>query len=901
MKLAVSRGARRLLLAAAVCLAAVPAGATSYMMIEDGALVEDSALIVEARVLSADPAPATRLPAQDYMIEVERVLSGEPTGRNLVVRVPGGRSEGGLVWHVEGVPRFAVGEQVLLFLIPQPDGVYGVRHLMLGAFHEAVAGGERLFVRDLTGARELGGESSGRALYRQARKADAFSRWVSDRARGVEREPDYFVEETEADVVASVTAAFRLFDNEFTGLNIRWFAFDEGADLTCPNPPRRTIRRNRALDFVIVAGGQPGYTEPQTANALRSGLEAWNRASETLIRYRYGGTIASSPGFEDCPAGQSGGVCLDGHNAVLYDNADGSIMAGPFNCTGGGGTLAVGGPIYDDRCRLPGPQNRDFHPSIEAEIITNEGIECVVNTQRDLEELFGHELGHTLGIHHPCQTHPCGTPLEKDALMYPVFHGDGRGAQLNADDLAAVRYLYPGDTGGAKPPAAPSGLAAVALSPTSVELTWTDNSTDETSFRIEARQGAGTFGLIGTTGANVTSFVVIGLLPDTTYTFRVQARNAAGGSGFTDVTLTTAPDLPAAPANLVAAPDSSTTVGLTWDDLATNETGFRIEMRSPLTGAWVEVGLAAPNAETFMVPGLVADRPYTFRVIAVNGAGESAPSNSASATPQPVEATCETTDTTVCLLDRFRVTIHWNNPHGAGGNGVGHTALFPGSDRTATAWFFSPDNVEVIVKVLDGSAVNDFFWVFHGQLTDVEFWVTVLDTESGFSTTYHNPPFDRCGEFDNAAIPAEAIPFESSALAAAGPLTATPAPAIDPETGACVPDEETLCLLGGRFAAQVGWTNQHAEGTPSGEGQTLPSATTDRAGYFWFFNPANVELVVKVLQAGDTFWVFYGSLSDVEYTLTVTDTETDRTKTYTNAPGHTCGQFDTAAFPPEEG
>ncbi|HMB51815.1 MAG TPA: hypothetical protein VKU40_00775, partial [Thermoanaerobaculia bacterium] len=69
-----------------------------------------------------------------------------------------------------------------------------------------------------------------------------------------------------------------------------------------------------------------------------------------------------------------------------------------------------------------------------------------------------------------------------------------------------------------------------------------------------------------------------------------------------------------------------------------------------------------------------------------------------------------------------------------------------------------------------------------------------------------------------------------------------------------------------------------------------------------FFNPANVELVTKVLYfpPTDTYWFFYGSLSDVQYTITVTDTESGQSQTYFNPPGGTCGEFDTGAFPPLE-
>jgi hypothetical protein len=75
---------------------------------------------------------------------------------------------------------------------------------------------------------------------------------------------------------------------------------------------------------------------------------------------------------------------------------------------------------------------------------------------------------------------------------------------------------------------------------------------------------------------------------------------------------------------------------------------------------------------------------------------------------------------------------------------------------------------------------------------------------------------------------------------------------------------------------------------------------SDQSGYFWFFKPSNIELVVKVMdgrKVNDRFWVFFGSLSDVEYDITVTDTDTGQAKSYHNAGGSTCGQFDTAAFP----
>lgn len=70
-------------------------------------------------------------------------------------------------------------------------------------------------------------------------------------------------------------------------------------------------------------------------------------------------------------------------------------------------------------------------------------------------------------------------------------------------------------------------------------------------------------------------------------------------------------------------------------------------------------------------------------------------------------------------------------------------------------------------------------------------------------------------------------------------------------------------------------------------------------GRFWFFETSNVELVVKVLDGRPVnghFWVLYGALSDVEYHIGVTDTQTGQVKTYDNALMHLGGVADIVAF-----
>jgi len=296
--------------------------------------------------------------------------------------------------------------------------------------------------------------------------------------------------------------------------------------------------------------------------------------------------------------------------------------------------------------------------------------------------------------------------------------------------------------------------------------------------------------------------------------------------------------------------------------------------------------------------------------------------------PIPSEATtrCTPEPQTLCLDNgRFRVRVAWRNQHAQAGqadHGQAGAVPIPGSVRSGHFWFFRPDNVELVVKILDGSTVNGFHWTFYGALTDVEYWITVDDTAWGTSRTYYNPPGRICGVGDTASLPHDGPegppPPAQTVGAPAGPgsrlatSSATPFPpasrglsfAAVPGTGRaplqspepCTPDAETLCLLGGRFRVRVAWEDQHNGG--SGAGSAMPYS--DRTGFFSFFHPANVELVVKALDGraiNGKIWLFYGALSDVGYTITVEDLDDGHAvRQYVNEPGNLCGRADTAAF-----
>ncbi len=93
---------------------------------------------------------------------------------------------------------------------------------------------------------------------------------------------------------------------------------------------------------------------------------------------------------------------------------------------------------------------------------------------------------------------------------------------------------------------------------------------------------------------------------------------------------------------------------------------------------------------------------------------------------------------TLCLNgDRFRVEVDWRDFTGA--TGLAHVVPGTPSADSGLFWFFSPDNWEMLVKVLDGCEITDHFWVFAGATTDIAYTLRVTDTLTGVAKSYTNP------------------------------------------------------------------------------------------------------------------------------------------------------------------
>ena len=107
---------------------------------------------------------------------------------------------------------------------------------------------------------------------------------------------------------------------------------------------------------------------------------------------------------------------------------------------------------------------------------------------------------------------------------------------------------------------------------------------------------------------------------------------------------------------------------------------------------------------------------------------------------------------------------------------------------------------------------------------------------------------------------------------------------IDPRSGGCTTTPAALCLGKGRYRVESRWRGPQ-DSTPSA-GHAVPLSTD--TGYFWFFEPQNIEVIAKLLDGcslNAQQWFFAGGLTDVEVSLTVTDTLTNAARTYTNPLG----------------
>lgn len=208
-------------------------------------------------------------------------------------------------------------------------------------------------------------------------------------------------------------------------------------------------------------------------------------------------------------------------------------------------------------------------------------------------------------------------------------------------------------------PAQPTGVTAIANSPTSVTLTWADNADNESSYLVQ-RGGV----TIATLAANVTTYTDTTVVGNTAYTYQIVAANLAGGTASDAVGVTT-PGIPAAPTTLTGVATNGNTVALSWVDASNSETSFVVQSSTNNGTTWSAstsvtsvTGAATGDAVTFNYPVVNANN-YLFRVASVNQWGQSAtyatsavvPVFFAAAAPSAVSATATFQNVTINWTD----------------------------------------------------------------------------------------------------------------------------------------------------------------------------------------------------------------------------------------------------------
>jgi titin len=221
------------------------------------------------------------------------------------------------------------------------------------------------------------------------------------------------------------------------------------------------------------------------------------------------------------------------------------------------------------------------------------------------------------------------------------------------------------------PPNAPTlrDILDADVTATQINISWTDNSGDETAFAIERYvSGATGWTPIGATVADATSYLDTGRTCGKLHYYRARAYRAGDGqysaySNIVDGSTSICPP-PTAPFGLTLTVPSSNQIDLHWTDASYDETAFKIERLSG--GVWVQAGSASPNATSFQDTGRTCNTYYTYRVRAYRFGDNqtSSPSNQATEVTGPCAPPTAPSNLTATAASLTQINLAWNDNSG---------------------------------------------------------------------------------------------------------------------------------------------------------------------------------------------------------------------------------------------
>lgn len=234
-----------------------------------------------------------------------------------------------------------------------------------------------------------------------------------------------------------------------------------------------------------------------------------------------------------------------GLNGDYYDNMDFTVLRltrtdATVNFDFGTGSPDPSIGVDTFSVRWTGQVQPPFSETVTFYTVSDDGVRLWVNNVLIIDNWTDH-----------APTENSGSITLTGGQRYDIrmdFYENGGGALATlswsspslAKEIIPQSQLYPA-AGGGTPPAAPSNLTATSPRKKVIDLAWSDNSGDETGFKIErATNAAGPFTQIATVAANVRTYRNSGLSSGTTYHYRVRATNGSGDSAYSNTASATA-------------------------------------------------------------------------------------------------------------------------------------------------------------------------------------------------------------------------------------------------------------------------------------------------------------------------------------------------------------------------
>ncbi|MGE0822667.1 MAG: matrixin family metalloprotease [Candidatus Binatia bacterium] len=384
----------------------------------------DAIIVGHVSALESRTEPTGEAICTYISVTVLEVWKGEIDRRTFTIKQLGGRTEDGIV-HIEGAPEFTIGENVLLFLTRNADGTARVAQLYQGKFSlfPDQETGKLYAYRDPhpPGVQVVRDERSQEDEVTSGRtntEADILAAHGFFEVAQLRHQVQHYTEtgsraRTVRGAVPVLRSAVAVADPVSSGGGIGvQFNF-------ATNPGARWFEPDSGIPIVMQVNLQGAPAGALTV--ISQALQAWSTVAGSGLFFLNGGATSAF------------GYQRDGENSISFNDPLRQIDP-PVNCAG---VLAVGGYFASGEVRTI--NGITFQRIVEGDVVLADGWQgCnVFESPSKLAEVLTHELGHVVGLGH--------SP-NPDATMYGSVHFDGRGAQLHADDIAGLTFLYPGSS-----------------------------------------------------------------------------------------------------------------------------------------------------------------------------------------------------------------------------------------------------------------------------------------------------------------------------------------------------------------------------------------------------------------------------------------------------------------------